>query len=136
MEQEWLEILRSFATEIAVADMAYSHLAGELCDLLLIENLIDKTLALYTVKFTFGVNGYDSATLLTSVLKGVQAIVSQACSILDTVDSKHTTFVVEFVVSIFFTITHFSSFSLSFRATGGSRGIYHTDFSIRFAQSK
>ena len=57
----------------------------------------------------FGVHGHDAAALLASVLKGVQAVICEACSVFNSVDSKDATFVVELVVSVF-TLTHFCSF--------------------------
>jgi hypothetical protein len=50
--------------------------------------------------------GHDSATLLASVLKSMQAIVCKACSIINTIDSKNATFVVELVIPVFITLTH------------------------------
>ena len=87
--------------------MADSHLARKLSDSLLVEDLAYETVTLYPMKFTCCVNCHDTAALLTSVLKGVQAVISKACSILNTVDSKYTTLVVELVISVFVTITHF-----------------------------
>jgi hypothetical protein len=43
---------------------------------------------------------YNTASLLASVLKRMQAIISKACCILNTIDSKNTTFVVELVIPI------------------------------------
>ena len=108
VEEERLKVFCTLAASIAVADMANSHLARKLCNLLLIEDLAHETVTLYPMKLTFCVNCHDTATLLTSVLKGVQAVISHACSILNTVDSKHTTLVVKFVIPIIiFTLTHF-----------------------------
>ena len=53
----------------------------------------------------FGVHGHDAAALLASVLKGVQAVVCEACSVFNSIYSENSTFVMEFVVSVF-TITH------------------------------
>ena len=49
---------------------------------------------------------HNSAALLTSVLKGVQAIICQACSILNTIYAKHTTLMMQLVISKFTTLTH------------------------------
>jgi hypothetical protein len=43
---------------------------------------------------------YNAASLLASVLKGMQTIVSKACCIIYTIDSKNTTLVVELVIPI------------------------------------
>ena len=51
---------------------------------------------------------HNAAALLSSVLKGVQAIICQACSILNTIYAKHTTLVMQLVVSEFTTLTHLS----------------------------
>ena len=107
VEEERLKVFCTLAASIAVADMADSHLARKLCNLLLIEDLAYETVTLYPMKFTFCVNCHDTAALLTSVLKGVQAVISKACSILNTVDSKYTTLVVELVIPIIvITLTH------------------------------
>ena len=95
MEQEWLEILRSFATEIAVADMADCHLAWKKSHLGLVEDLCHETVSLYPMKTAVWTYSNDTAALLTSVLKSMQAIISKACSIINTIDSKNATFVVE-----------------------------------------
>jgi hypothetical protein len=60
------------------------------------------------VEFTLRVNRNNTTTLLTSVLKSVQAIISKACSILYTIDAKHTTLMVQLVIPIIvITLTHF-----------------------------
>jgi hypothetical protein len=43
---------------------------------------------------------YNAASLLASVLKCMQAIISKACCILYTIDSKNTTLVVELIIPI------------------------------------
>lgn len=53
-------------------------------------------------------DGDDAAALLASVLKGVQAVVCEACSVFYSIYSEDSTFVVEFVVSEI-TLTHFVS---------------------------
>jgi hypothetical protein len=108
MKQEWLSILCTLAVCIAVSHMTDCHLAGEFCQVALIEDLCDNTLTLDTMKNTISVYCYNTAALLSSVLKGVQTIICKACSVLYTIDSKHTTFVVKLVVSVFVTITHFA----------------------------
>ena len=108
MKKEWLKILSSLASGVAVTDMADRHLTRKLSYGLLVKDLTYKAFTLYSMEGSFVVNGHDTATLLTSVLKGVQAIISKACSILNTVDSKHATLMVELVIPVFVTITHFA----------------------------
>ena len=51
---------------------------------------------------------YDTAALLTPVLKGMQAIIRKTCSILNTINTKHTTLVMQLVIpiTIIITLTH------------------------------
>ena len=42
----------------------------------------------------------------------MQALISKACSILNTVDSKHATLMVKLVIPVFVTITHFVRFNI------------------------
>ena len=108
MEEERLKVLCSLASGIAVAYVTDGHLARKLCHLSLVEDLCNETFALDSVEISISVNSHDTATLLSSVLKGVQAVVSQACSILNTVDSKNTTLVMKLVIPInVITLTHF-----------------------------
>jgi hypothetical protein len=100
MEKERLDIFGSLAAGIAVTDMTYSHLALELFYLLFVEDFCHQTVSLDSMEYSIAVNSHDTATLLTSVLKGVQAIISQACSVLYTINSKHTTLMVQLVIPI------------------------------------
>jgi hypothetical protein len=87
--------------------MADSHLAWEGCNLRLIEYFCDKAITFHAMKLTFRVNSHDTASLLASVLQRVQAIICKTSSILNTIYSKHTTLMVEFVISItILTSTH------------------------------
>ena len=111
VKKERLDVLSSLAAGIAVADVANGHLTLKLSHLRLVEDLSHETFASCSVEATFSVNSHDTATLLTTMLKGVQAIISKACSILNTIDSKHTTLVVKLVIPIIvFTLTHCCSF--------------------------
>jgi len=56
----------------------------------------------------------DAASLLSPVLKSMQAIVSKACSIFNTIYSENATLMVKFVVSVITTLTHFLTFALTF----------------------
>jgi hypothetical protein len=87
--------------------MADSHLAGKKVHLRLIEDLGHKTVSLDPMKTTFVVYGNDTATLLSSVLKSMKAIVSKACCIFNSIDTKYATLVVQLVISIILTIAHF-----------------------------
>ena len=106
-EKERLDILCSLAPCIAVADMADCHLAWKKSHLGLVEDLCHETVSLYPMKTAVWTYSNDTAALLTSVLKSMQAIISKACSIINTIDSKNTALVVELVISVFITITHF-----------------------------
>ena len=99
--------------------MTYGHPAGELGDPLFIEDLRNKTVTLYPMKLTVRSHRHDAAALLTPVLKGVQAIVSKTCSILNTIDSKNATFVVELVIPVIVGFIHFCQFRLSSRFNTG-----------------
>ena len=55
--------------------------------------------------------GNDTAALLASMLKRMQAIVSKACCIFNSIDSKYTTLMVELIISIIIALTHFVRFS-------------------------
>ena len=106
-EEERLDILSSFATGIAVTHVADSHLTRKEVHLGFIEDFCHKAVALYSVKISIRAYSNYTATLLTSVLKSMQAIISQACCIFNSIYSKDATFVVELVISVFVTITHF-----------------------------
>ena len=99
MEEEWLNIFCALAAGITVTDVTDSHLSWQHSQLLLIEHLIYKAVSLDSVECTLIINCYDTATLLSSMLKGVQAIICKACSILNTVYTNHTTLVMKLVVS-------------------------------------
>lgn len=108
MEEERLDVLCSFAAGIAVTHVTDGHLSRKLSHLLLIEHLGDKSVTLYSMELSVSVYGHDAATLLTSVLKGVQSVICKTGCILNTIDSKDATFVVELVipVSVCITLTH------------------------------
>jgi hypothetical protein len=107
MKEEWLNILRSLASSVAITHMTDCHRSLKTSYLLLIEDLCHETITLNSMKITMRIDSHYTTTLLTSVLKGVQAIISKACSILNTIYSKHTTLMVEFVISItILTSTH------------------------------
>jgi len=80
--------------------MTDRHLSWKKIHLGLIEDLDDETVTLDSVEFSVRTNSNDTATLLTSVLKSMQTIISKACSILNTIDSKNTTFVMDLVIPI------------------------------------
>jgi hypothetical protein len=105
-EKERLDILCSLASGIAVTHVTYCHLTWKKVHLGFIEDFRYKTVSLYSVECTIRAYGNDTATLLTSVLKSMQAIISKACSIINTIDSKNATFVVELVIPVFITLTH------------------------------
>ena len=106
MEEERLDVLRTFASGIAVANMTYGHLARQLCQLLLVEHFRHQTISLYPMELSVRGHRHNAASLLSSVLKGVQAIISQACCILNTIYAKHTTLVMQLVIPEFVTLTH------------------------------
>ena len=106
VEKERLDVLGTLATCIAVTDMAYCHPAWQLGDLLLIEYFRDKAVSLDSMKLSVRSHRHDAATLLTPMLKRMQAIISKACSIFNTIDSKNATFVVELVIPMITTLTH------------------------------
>ena len=107
VEKERLDVFSTLAAGIAVTHMTDRHTARKLGDLLLIEHLVHKSVTLYSMELTCWAYGHDSATLLASVLKRMQAIISKACCIFNSIYSKDATFVVELVISVFVTITHF-----------------------------
>ena len=113
MEKERLYVFRSLASCIAVTDMTDGHLAGKLRHPLFVEDFGHKTISLDSMEFTNTIDSHDTAALLSSVLKSVQAIVSQTCSIFHTIDSKHTTLVMRLVIPIIFfhTLTHLILFT-------------------------
>ena len=106
MEEERLDVFSTLAAGIAVTHMTDRHTARKLGDLLLIEHLVHESVTLYSMELTCWAYSHDSATLLASVLKSMQAIISKACSIINTIDSKNATFVVELVIPVFITLTH------------------------------
>lgn len=106
MEEERLDVFCSLAAGVAVTHMTYGHLAWQLGHLLLVEDFCDKSVAFDSMELAvFGVYGHNAATLLASVLKGVEAVICKACCVFNTIDAKDSTLVVELVVSVF-TITH------------------------------
>ena len=82
---------------------------------MLIEDLGNKPVSLYPMELAVRCNRHNAAALLTSVLKRMQAIISKACSILNTIDSKYTTLVMQLIVSITIitTLTHFLTSALT-----------------------
>lgn len=106
MKQEGLDVFCPFAAGVAVADMAYCHCAGEFAHLLFVEDLAYQAVSFDSVEFACRAYCNDAAALLASMLKGMQAIVCQAGGVFYSVDSEDATFMVEFVVSEFVTLTH------------------------------
>ena len=106
MEEEWLNIFCTLASCIAITDMTDSHFTRKIFQSLLTEHLSYESITLHAMEYAFIINSRYTATLLSSVLKSMQAVISEACSILYTVDSKHTTLVMQLVIHYFLTITH------------------------------
>lgn len=107
MEEERLHILCSLAAGIAVADVSDGHTARQFRHLLLIEDLVYESVALYTMELSRRTYRHYAATLLTSVLKCVQTVIGQSCRIFYTIDTEYTTLVVKLVISVFTTtLTH------------------------------
>ena len=107
MKKERLDILCSVTACIAVTYMADGHTAGKQPHLLFIEDLSHKTATLDPMEDSIRIDSDDSTTLLSSVLKGMQTIICQTCSIFNTIYSKHTTFVMQLIISItIITLTH------------------------------
>ena len=114
VEEERLKVFCSLTACVAVTDMTYGHPAREFCHLRLIEHLRNKAITLYSMKQTLMVNGNYAASLLSSVLESMQAVICKACSIFNTIDSKYTTLMMQLVIPInIVTLTHFSSFYYS-----------------------
>ena len=107
MKEERLDILSSVAAGIAVTHMTDGHVSWKQTHLLLVEHLGHETVTLDPVEKTFRVNSHDTAALLPPVLEGMQTVICQIRSIRHTINSKYTTLVMQFVVSItIITLTH------------------------------
>ena len=74
VEEEWLKILGSLASGVAVTDVADRHLTRKLSDSLLVKDLTYKSFTLDSMKGTFVVNGHDTTTLLTSAYMLVERV--------------------------------------------------------------
>ena len=112
MEEERLDILGSLAAGIAVTHMTDCHPSRKLSHSLLVEDLSHEAVTLDSVEYSISVDGNYAASLLSSVLKRMQAIVGKACCIFNSIDSKYTAFVVDLVISIIIiALTHFVRFS-------------------------
>ena len=107
MEKERLDILRTLAAGIAVTDVADGHTPRKLGQLLFIEHLAYKSVSFNPVELTCRSYSNDTASLLASMLESVQAVICQAGGIIDTIYSKNATFVVELVIPVTVTLTHF-----------------------------
>ena len=90
MEKEWLKILSSFVTSIAVTHMTNCDISFQLFDLSLVEDLSHKAVTLDTMELTVRIHCHNTAALLTSVLQCMKAIISKACCILHAIDTEHT----------------------------------------------
>ena len=111
MEKERLDVFSSLTACIAVADMADGHSSRKQFHPLLVEDLCNKTVTLYPMEETLRVYSYDTAALLSSVLKSMKAVISQAGCILNAIDTEYTTLMVDLVVPIIIvTLTHFVRF--------------------------
>ena len=108
MEKERLYVLRPLVSGIVITYMTDGHSSGKFLDLLFIEDLCHQTVALDPVKLSVRIHSDYSTSLLSPVLKSVQAIIRKTCSILHAIDSKNTTLVVELIIPVTFTtLTHF-----------------------------
>jgi hypothetical protein len=58
-----------------------------------VKNLYNQTYALVQMELSIGIGRHYSAPLLTAVLQAVQRIVGILCSVLHTVNAKHSAFV-------------------------------------------
>jgi hypothetical protein len=79
--------------------MADSHLALKLCHLFLIEDFSHETFTSDSIESAIIIYGNDTAALLTSMLKRMQAIVSKACCIFNTIYTYYSTLMVKLVIS-------------------------------------
>ena len=111
MEKERLDILGTLAPCIAVANMTDSHPSRKLRHSLLIEDFSYEAVTFHSMEDAVCIYGNDTAALLASMLKRMQAIVSKACCIFNSIDSKYTTLMVELIISIIIALTHFVRFS-------------------------
>jgi hypothetical protein len=99
-EKERLNVLCTLAACVAVTNMTDSHLTRKKIHLRFIENFGHKSVTLDSMERAVRSYCYNAASLLASVLKCMQTIVSKACCILNTIDSKNTTLVMELVIPI------------------------------------
>ena len=108
VKKERLNILCSLATSIAVTHMADSHLTLKMSHLRLIENFSHKTFASCSMEVSLCVHCHDAATLLTTMLKCMKAIIGKTCRIFNSIDAYNSTLMMELVIPVFVvTLTHY-----------------------------
>ena len=108
VKEERLDVLSSLAAGITVTYVTDGHTTRKLCHLLLIEDLVYQTITLNSVKIAGRADCNYTTALLTPMLKSMKTVICQSCSIFHTIDSKHSTFVMKFVVPVYITtLTHF-----------------------------
>ena len=98
VEEERLHVVYASASRGRVPDMAYGHVAFERGQAAAVEYFGDQTLSLYPPEFARRAAGYDSASLLTPVLQGVQAVIHQIRGARDAVDSEDSALFAELSV--------------------------------------
>ena len=100
MKKERLDILRTLTLCIAVTDMTYSHVSLQFGYLIFIEDLCHETITSETMKLTFRIHTYDTASLLASMLKGMKAIVSKIGRIRNSIYTENTTLMMQTALAI------------------------------------
>ena len=135
MEKERLDILRTLTLCIAVTDMTYSHVSLKFRYLIFIEDLCHETITSETMKLTFRIHTYDTASLLASMLKGMKAIVSKIGRIRNSIYTENTTLMMQTALAILIyiiTLTH-SSFNI---CSPANRGFCYSALKYATALSK
>jgi hypothetical protein len=99
VEREWLYVVCATATCGSIAHMADGNTTAELRELLLVEDLGNKTLTLDSIEL-IAIKCRDTTSLLTTVLQSVQTIVSQVWGIVYAKNTKHTALLVQ-VIAIY-----------------------------------
>ena len=111
MEEERLDILRSLAAGIAVTHMTDCHFARQFRHLLFVEDFCHQTVSFHSMEKALRIYCNDAASLLTSVLESMKAVIRKVRRIRHSIYSKNTTFMMEAAVGILIyiitTLTHF-----------------------------
>ena len=108
VEEERLHVLYATAPGRRIAHVAYGHVARQRGQAPLVEDLGHEALALDMAERTV-VHGDDTATLLSAVLQGVQAVICESGRIGHPEDTENAAFVMQLVVYDSLSVIHLAN---------------------------